>query len=121
MLTILLAAAVSGAAPPAQAVTAPAPAAQAARSPFASPSLDTETLGKATAREDISQVASADQSASVSGNSVSGQSTTGTVTIDGNAFQNQSGLTIVNANTGNNVAINAAMNVNIVFAPLPPQ
>lgn len=90
-------------------------------SPFSSPALNVDVLGAATAREDISQVASSEQTATVSGNSVNGQSTTGALNIDGNAFQNQSGLTIVNANTGNNVAVNASMNVNIVFTPPPQQ
>lgn len=97
------------------------PAAPAKASPFSSPALNVEALGSATAREDISQIASSDQTATVSGSSVNGQSTTGNLVIDGNAFQNQSGLTIVNANTGNNVAVNASMNVNVVFAPPPQQ
>ena len=91
-----------------------------AASPFDVASLlDEQVLNTSTAREDIAQVATAEQSARVSNNSVSGTSTTGSVRMDGNAFQNVSGLVIVNANSGNNVAINAAMNVNIVITPQP--
>ena len=39
--------------------------------------------------------------------------------IAGNAFQNMSGLSILNVNTGNNVAINAALNVNISLQAAP--
>ena len=74
-------------------------------------------LKAVTGREDLAQVAQAEQSAVVSRNSVSGQSVTGSVRIDDNAFQNLSGLSVINANTGNNVAINAAMNVNISLSP----
>lgn len=70
-------------------------------------------LGEVAGRANVNAIAQADQNNEVSGNSVSGHSVTGAVQIDGNAFQNLSGLSVVNANTGNNVAINAAMNVNI--------
>lgn len=79
--------------------------------------LDAAELGRETAREDVSQIATADQAAGVSKNSINGPSTTGSVAIDGNAFQNMSGMTIINANSGNNVAINASLNVNVRFAP----
>ena len=100
---------------------APSPNAPAAPTFAQAAPLDIDDLDKATAREDIAQHATADQAATVSNNSVNGQSTTGTVAIDGNAFQNLSGLAIVNANTGNNVAINAALNVNVIFTPTQPQ
>ena len=79
--------------------------------------LDIAALDQTTAREDLSQVAIANQTAQVANSSVNGTSTTGAVAISGNAFQGSSGLTIVNANSGNNVAINAALNVNITFTP----
>ena len=58
-------------------------------------------------------IAAADQRNVVANNSVSGNSVTGDVVIDGNAFQNVQGLAVISANTGNNVAINSAMNVTI--------
>jgi hypothetical protein len=78
---------------------------------------DEATLGKATAREDLSQIAQSQQTSTVSNNSVNGTSTTGDITITGNALENANGLTIINANSGNNVGMNAAINVNIVMTP----
>jgi hypothetical protein len=90
--------------------------------PFAADkAASTEILNRSTAREDISQVATSTQNSTVSGNSVSGTSTTGTVGFSDNAFQNASGLTVINANSGNNVSMNASMNVNIVMTPATPQ
>lgn len=79
--------------------------------------LESEELGRETAREDVAQIATANQSAGVANNSINGPSTTGQISIDGNAFQNASGLTIINANSGNNVAINASLNVNLRLTP----
>jgi hypothetical protein len=53
----------------------------------------------------------------VADNHIVGNVSTGDVTIDGNAFQSLNGLAIVNANTGNNVAINASLNVNVALSP----
>lgn len=72
-----------------------------------------EALGAIAGREDRAQVATADQVAGVSRNTVGDNSRTGEARIADNAFQNMQGLSILNVNTGNNVAINAAMNVNI--------
>ena len=77
------------------------------------------TLGAVAGREDTQQQASATQTAEVSRNSVGDHVSTGEARIDGQAFQNLSGLSILNVNTGNNVAINAAMNVTISLAPAP--
>lgn len=93
--------------------------ASVAQAPFdgtANP-VDIATLDKIHGRADLNQIAQSDHVAAVSDSSVSGNSVTGAVAIDGNAFQNLSGLSIVNANTGNNVAINASMNVNIALLP----
>ena len=77
-----------------------------------------EDMLKAIAgREDVTQIAQADQAAAVSRNSVGDNSVTGEVQISDNAFQNMSGLSVLNVNTGNNVAINASMNVNISISP----
>ncbi len=42
-------------------------------------------------------------------------STTGEIRIADQALQNASGLTVINNNTGNNVAMNASLNVNLVI------
>ena len=85
--------------------------------PFASAALSDDTLHSIAGREDTAQIATADQVAGVTRNSVGDNVRTGEATISGNAFQNMSGLSILNVNTGNNVAINAALNVNIALTP----
>lgn len=99
---------------PAQTVEAPSDA-----SPFGAAVLDDSLLGKIAGREDTNQAAFANQSAGVVNSSVSGNSQTGDARISDSAFQNLSGLSLLNVNTGNNVAINAAMNVNISISPAP--
>jgi hypothetical protein len=86
---------------------------------FGAASIIAETdLGKVTGREDTgAMIANATQRNTVSNNSVIGTSTTGTVRIDGNAFQNLQGLAVISANSGNNVAMNSAMNVTVNLAP----
>lgn len=86
---------------------------------FGNTALLAETdLRAITGREDRgTQIAAADQRNTVSNNSVVGNSVTGSVTIDGQAFSNLSGLAVISANSGNNVAINSAMNVVINLAP----
>lgn len=74
-------------------------------------------LASSAGKADLNQVSLARQENQVAGNSVSGSSVTGAVGIAGNAFQNMSGLAIINANSGNNVAINAALNVNVAILP----
>ncbi|MGJ3626989.1 hypothetical protein AB5I41_08900 [Sphingomonas sp. MMS24-JH45] len=78
-----------------------------------------DALGTIAGREDVQQQATSAQTAGVTRNSVGDNVTTGEARIDGQAFQNLSGLSILNVNTGNNVAINAAMNVTISIAPAP--
>ena len=111
------------AAPAAQAQTATvdAPATAEAGAFSAAKAVPRETLETATAREDLSIVAQTQQTSNVSGSSVSGTVTNGAVGIAGSAFQNATGLTIVNANSGNNVAMNGSINVNIVMSPPAPQ
>ena len=92
--------------------TAQAQTALVSPDPFAAPVSDT-TLQTMAGREDVSQITQANQAATVSKNSVGDNSATGEVRIADNAFQNMSGLSLLNVNTGNNVAINASMNVNI--------
>jgi hypothetical protein len=88
-------------------------------SPFGAEPIGDSALRTVAGREDTVQVSHADQVAGVSRNSVGDNSRTGEARIDGNAFQNMSGLSILNVNTGNNVAINAAMNVNISLNTAP--
>lgn len=85
--------------------------------PFGGAALSEQALGGIAGREDTVQAATAVQTAGVSRNSVGDNSTTGEARIADNAFQNMSGLSILNVNTGNNVAINAAMNVTISVSP----
>lgn len=87
--------------------------------PFAATAVDENTLQAAAGREDTRQAAIATQVAGVSQNSIGDNVRTGDAKISDNAFQNMSGLSILNVNTGNNVAINAAMNVNIALQPAP--
>ena len=95
---------------------APAAAPAQPEEPFAGGKIaDDAALNGATAREDLSLVAQSEQANTVSRNSVNGVTTTGAIGIADNAFQNASGLTVINANTGNNVAMNASLNVNIVM------
>lgn len=86
---------------------------------FGTAGLTDETLGSVAGREDTQQAAIANQVAGVSRNSVGDNVHTGDAKISDNAFQNLSGLSILNVNTGNNVAINAALNVNVTLQPAP--
>lgn len=75
--------------------------------------VEDSALNRVAGREDLNQIALANQVNQVKNNAVIGNSTTGAVQIDGNAFQNISGLAVISANSGNNVAINSALNVTI--------
>lgn len=92
---------------------------QAGGGVFGAQAVSETTLQQIAGREDTAQISQADLKAGVANNSVGDHSVTGAAQIDGNAFQNMSGLSILNVNTGNNVAINAAMNVNISISPAP--
>lgn len=78
--------------------------------------VDEVALGRVAGREDVNQLAFSQQTNNVSNNNVGNNSTTGAVQIDGNAFQNLTGLSVISANSGNNVAINSALTVNISLA-----
>ncbi len=94
-------------------------AAPAQQAPFAT-AIAEDALGAVAGREDTQQEASAVQTAQVSRNSVGDHVTTGDAKIDGQAFQNLSGLSILNVNTGNNVAINAALTATLSLSPPTP-
>jgi hypothetical protein len=63
---------------------------------------------------DNATVAGSSQDATSTNNSVEG-SVTGNSSISDGAFQGSNGFVILNSNTGNNVAINSSMNVNIIM------
>jgi hypothetical protein len=65
----------------------------------------------------LEQAISVRNTSTISGNIINGDPTTGTISIDGASFGGFNGLALVSANTGNNVSINAAMNVNVAIQP----
>jgi len=99
--------------PPALAQSAPEPA----PSLFDQDAMDEDTLHAISGRQGA-VVSASDSEANISDNSVGEGSVTGTLNVGDNAFQNMSGISMVNMNTGNNSAINAAMNVNILINPI---
>ncbi len=105
---------------PAMAAAQSAPPA-AAPTPFNSaPVVSDDVLSGARAKADLSlidQTASVQNSSNVAGNTITGDFTTGVVSIASDAFAGTTGLTMFNINTGNNVAINASMNVNVAIQP----
>jgi len=88
----------------------------------ASPIADAD-LSKVAGRENtpLWQTATASSNATVKDNSVGNNSPTGELRVSDSAFQNVSGISMVNLNTGNASVINAALNVNlsITMAPVP--
>mgnify|MGYP003583702373 CR=1 FL=1 len=87
----------------------------------AAPLSDNE-LAATTGRENDNWMSAAtNNSAVVANNRVGDNTTTGTVNVTDSAFQNVSGISMVNFNTGNNSSINAGMSVNlqINYAPIP--
>jgi hypothetical protein len=83
---------------------------------YASPVSDAE-LSKVVGKADLAQTVRANNSAILTNNQVNGNSVTGGITIDGQALSNLNGLAIISANTGNNVAINSSLNVNVSLHP----
>ncbi len=86
--------------------------------PEAPPMAD-DALGAIAGREGTALLAQSTQAGTVADNSVGDNVTTGAVQIDGQAFQNLQGLSLLNVNTGNNVAMNTSMNVTIAINPGP--
>jgi hypothetical protein len=87
---------------------------------FQAAPVEDATLQSVAGKADLSLVAETESTATVTDNSVGDNSTTGEIRVNDNAFQNLSGLSLLNINTGNNVAINSAMNVNIAINPPQP-
>ncbi|MBY8828357.1 hypothetical protein [Hephaestia mangrovi] len=102
----------------APAATAPDPAASHL---FSETPLDEAGLAHVSGRDGTPTWVSANSSsnATVGNNSVGDQSPTGTLAVSDNAFQNVSGISMVNLNTGNNSAINASMNINVLISQAP--
>lgn len=84
---------------------------------FGETRVDEADLAAITGRADIVQQVRAQNSAIVADNRIDGDSVTGLVSFDGQAFQNLNGLAVISANSGNNVAINASLNVNVTITP----
>lgn len=91
--------------------------AQTAPAPFDAPPVPSEALDKVAGRADVIQQVRASNTSSVANNSINGDSTTGAIQFDANAFDNMHGLSVLSANTGNNVAINSSLNVNVSIRP----
>jgi hypothetical protein len=81
---------------------------------FGEQPLNEEELSQATGlQESGAMLALSRNHAVVKDNEVGDNTTTGAVSVSDNAFGNVSGFSMVNMNTGNNSAINAAMNINL--------
>jgi hypothetical protein len=92
----------------------PVPAMAADDAPFATVSTLSEgQLSGITGQANLSQDIRANNTAEVSHNSIDGTSVTGGIAFDSQSFQNMNGLSVLSANTGNNVAINSSLNVNV--------
>lgn len=89
--------------------------------PFqAAPVVSDDVLSGAHAKADLSlidQIAAVHNSSTVADNTINGDFATGVVSIASDAFAGTTGLTLFNINTGNNVAINSSMNVNVAIQP----
>jgi hypothetical protein len=79
--------------------------------------VSSDRLATIAGEADIAGVITANNNSNVSGNTVTGHSVTGMISFDNSAFQNLNGLSVLSANTGNNVAINASLNVNVALRP----
>lgn len=80
------------------------------------PVSDTE-LGQVAGKTDIAQAIRATNATTLTNNQVTGNSVTGVISISDTALSNINGLAIISANTGNNVAINSSLNVNVSIHP----
>jgi hypothetical protein len=79
-------------------------------------SLLAEARGMADVRV-VEQTTTVTSTSTVEGNTINGDFTTGTVSLSNGALENFNGLALFNINTGNNVAINSAMIVNVAIQP----
>jgi len=108
----------------AQEAPASAPGAGETADLFAAAPLAEAALARISGREDRPtwQSASATSNSSTRDNQVGDNSPTGALAVSDSAFQNMSGISMVNMNTGNASSINATLNVNlsISMAPVSP-
>ena len=74
-------------------------------------------LGHVTGKADLAQAIRATNVTTLTDNQVNGDSVTGVISISDSALSNINGLAIISANTGNNVAINSSLNVNVSVRP----
>jgi hypothetical protein len=65
----------------------------------------------------VEQTTTIESTGTVQGNTINGDFTTGMVTLGNGALDNFNGLALFNINTGNNVAINSSMTVNVAIQP----
>ncbi|WP_323751604.1 hypothetical protein [Marinobacter sp.] len=82
------------------------------------PTMDNDQLAEASGRQGVPmqwQLNENQQNALVTGNRLSGNSTTGNNLISDQAFQNMSGIATVIQNTGNQVVIQDSTQVNILI------
>lgn len=79
-------------------------------------SLLAEARGMADMRL-VEQTTTIESNGTVEGNTINGDFTTGMVTLSNGALDNFNGLALFNINTGNNVAINSSMTVNVAIQP----
>ena len=115
-------------APPLETAASALPARDAMASPaaplptlFGAAPVSPGELAATTGRENSPwMLATTTNSATVANNQVGDNSTTGSVTVADNAFQNVSGISMVNFNTGNNSSINAAMSINLQISYAQP-
>ncbi len=103
---------------PASSADAPAQADPADPSPFGTAAtVAGAQLAKMTGQANIAQEVQATNTSTVANNTVDGNSVTGNISFGSGAFQNLNGLSVLSANSGNNVAINASLNVNVAIHP----
>jgi hypothetical protein len=91
--------------------------AESGQAGFGAQPVDDGQLGRIAGKTDLSQLANAQTSGTVAGNTINGDSQTGAIRFDASSFQGMNGLSILSANSGNNVAINSAMSVNVTVHP----
>lgn len=115
LLALLLLVGIPGIARAADSGDTPPPVAEVS-TPFGV-AIDGAALGAIAGQSDVAQFINAENNSTVSRNTVSGNSVTGTIAFDAQAFQNMNGLSVLSANTGNNVAINSSLNVNVAIHP----
>ena len=98
--------------------TSPASAQSADQNPFgAVPSVAGDQLATMTGQANVAEQIRANNTSTVANNTVEGNSVTGDINFGNGAFQNLNGLSVLSANSGNNVAINASLNVNVAVRP----